>query len=171
MTNSIWIPQLAQIVHKTLKDKNKKIVFVESCSGGNVAGNLVTHCPGLSQYLHGSYVVYNINSKCDWLGANHDYLEKYTCESQECANELAVLASEKNNMDAIAVVGNIEPCTENGSLIFLAYAKPISDPNCEHHERDYALAKEQEVKLTSNNRVQAMNEIIIATYMFTRSVI
>lgn len=159
MTNSNLIPQLARIVHKTLRDKNNKIVFVESCSGGNVAGNLVTHCPGISKYLHGSYVVYNINAKCDWLGANFDYLEKYTCESQECANELALLASEKNNMDAIAVVGNIEPCTQNGSLIFLA------------HARGGLGGKNEEFHLTSTNRAEAMNEIIIATYIFTLSVI
>jgi PncC family amidohydrolase len=157
MINQNWIALNAQIVHKILKEKNKKVVFVESCTGGNVAGNLVTHCQGISKHLQGSFVVYNIDAKSQWLGANREYLEKYTCESDECAQELALLAAKLNDMDAIAVVGHLEPRPfhdTKGSRIFISHATP--DGICEN----------KFIKLYSTNRQAAMQEAVISTYLF-----
>lgn len=159
MINPNWIILQSQIVHKILREKNKKLVLVESCTGGNVAGSLVVNCPGISKYLHGSHVVYCLEAKCNWLGVPKDYLEKYTCESEECANELAIMAGKKDKMDAIAVVGHLNTNEQNGSTIFVSHANESGLCECKH------------IKLHSKDRHNAMNEAVISTLMYTAAVL
>ena len=71
-----------------LKEKNLKIAFAESCTGG-LASKLMTDISGASDYTTTNLVTYSDQAKQDLLGVNTATLEKYGAVSEECAKEMA----------------------------------------------------------------------------------
>lgn len=75
-----------EIVRK-LKEKNKTIAFMESCTGGYLASE-ITNISGASDVLKVSAVTYSNEYKVK-LGVNKEVIEKYTVYSQETSKEMA----------------------------------------------------------------------------------
>lgn len=75
-----------EIVRK-LKEKNKTIAFMESCTGGYLASE-ITNISGASDVLKVSAVTYSNEYKIKF-GVNKDVIEKYTVYSQETSKEMA----------------------------------------------------------------------------------
>lgn len=106
------IEELSQIVKRIVNNPHINLIFAESCTGGNVCGSLVRHCPGISSNVLGSYVVYTREAKQRWLNLNEGETED--CESKTCCAALArnVLKEGRKfttNIIALAVVGDLDP--------------------------------------------------------------
>jgi nicotinamide-nucleotide amidase len=111
--------RLAQI----LKSKNLKIVFAESCTGGLISATL-TQIPGISSYHCGSAVVYQVETKAEWLGISRDLLDDPGPVSSEVAIEMVkgVLLKTPQADVAASVTGHLGPnAPENQEgLIYVA---------------------------------------------------
>lgn len=70
-----------------LKEKNKTISTMESCTGGGVA-NAITNIEGASEVLKFSAVTYSNEYKIK-MGVNKDIIDKYSVYSMETAIEMA----------------------------------------------------------------------------------
>ena len=92
-----------------LKDRDLKVVFAESCTGGLVSATLA-QVSGISNYLCGSAVTYRPAAKQRWLGVPSDTIDEHSCESQQVADEM-VLGALKTTPEAdwaASVVGHCE---------------------------------------------------------------
>lgn len=78
---------LSEKIVKFLKENNKTISFMESCTGGYLA-NEITNVSGASNVLKVSLVTYSNEYKIKF-GVTKKTIEKYTVYSKETAKEMA----------------------------------------------------------------------------------
>ena len=91
---------------KLLKEKNKTISTMESCTGGGIA-NAITNIEGASEILKFSAVTYSNEFKIK-LGVSNDIIKEYTVYSKETANEMSKNISLFTNSDyGVGVTGQI----------------------------------------------------------------
>lgn len=118
---SVEAKRLARILEK----RNLKIVFAESCTGGLVSATL-TQIPGISSYHCGSAVVYQVETKAEWLGISRDLLDDPGPVSREVAIEMVTGVLEKTPQADVAasVTGHLGPDAPNeqDGLIYVAVA-------------------------------------------------
>lgn len=145
---------LASEIFLKLKASNEKIMFVESCTGGNAAGSLVTNCPGVSEFFYGSQVVYTAATKAKWLNIFPDTLTHCGTESPKCADLLASHAAARNNVKAFSVVGHLN----DNSFIYTSFAKPNIIP--------VTTVSAKRFDLVSDNRFDRMQEAVRLFYKF-----
>ncbi len=111
MINSI--SKTAKEVVSKLKEKNLKISFAESCTGGLLAANL-TSVSGCSSVLSESYVTYSEEAKMKLLGANKQTLEKFSVVSEQVAKEMAFGLKKLSKSDInISVTGVAGPNSDS----------------------------------------------------------
>jgi nicotinamide-nucleotide amidase len=79
---------LEKILFDLLKKESLKIAVAESCTGGNIAANIVS-LSGASSVFKGSTVTYAIESKQKVLGVLQETLDKHTDVSKETATEMS----------------------------------------------------------------------------------
>lgn len=72
---------------KILKENNKTISTMESCTGGALC-NEITNIPGASEVLHFSAVTYSNEYKIK-MGVSSEVIREYTVYSMETANEMS----------------------------------------------------------------------------------
>ena len=113
-----------------LAEKQLRIVFAESCTGGLVS-NALTRIAGISQWLCGSAVVYRIETKAEWLGIGRDVLEKPGPVSRVVASLMAenVLAKTPEADVAASVTGHLgpnAPARQDG-LIYVGLSRRIGE--------------------------------------------
>lgn len=77
---------------KILKDSNKTVSTMESCTGGAIA-NAITNVPGASSVLNFSVVTYSNDFKIK-MGVPPEIIESYTVYSVETARAMAKSVSE-----------------------------------------------------------------------------
>ena len=77
---------------KILKDSNKTVSTMESCTGGAIA-NAITNVPGASSVLNFSVVTYSNDFKIK-MGVPPEIIEPYTVYSVETASAMAKSVSE-----------------------------------------------------------------------------
>lgn len=99
-----------------LREKNLKIAFAESCTGGKLASNFVEN-PFASEALLASLVTYSEEAKMKVLKVKDQTLKAYTAVSEETAREM--LAGLKNIFDADLFA------------VTTGYASPTNDPATE----------------------------------------
>lgn len=101
---------LSEMIQRSLKELKEKVVFAESCTGGEIVSTLAK-LPGISENLCGSFVSYRALSKQKWLGVDCRTIDKYTTESEEVAREMAAGALRKTPEAswALAIVGHFGP--------------------------------------------------------------
>lgn len=71
-----------------LKEKNMKISFAESCTGGLLASTFI-NAPGASDVIEESYVTYSEKAKQKILGVKEETLKQFSVYSKEVALEMA----------------------------------------------------------------------------------
>lgn len=114
---------IEELVFQTLKDQNKTITVVESCTGGYIS-NLVTNISGSSAVYKGGWNVYTDEFKTSQLQIEHELLNTYSAVSEECAKSLLSLALTKTQADyGIAVVGYLEKFGEYKPHAYIAYGQ------------------------------------------------
>ena len=108
-----------------LKERDLQIVLAESCTAGLVAATL-GGIPGVSAFLCGSSVVYQSDTKSQWLGIPRSLLENPGPVSKEVAMEMAkrALAKTPKADVAVSVTGHLGPDAPKAQdgLIFAAVA-------------------------------------------------
>ena len=96
---------MKQIVDK-LKEKNKTISTMESCTGGGVA-NSITNIEGASEVLRFSAVTYSNEYKIK-MGVSSDIIDKYSVYSIQTAREMSKNISEFSNSNyGIGITGKL----------------------------------------------------------------
>jgi len=96
-------------VVEQLISKNISITTAESCTGGLIASEIVSHS-GVSSIYSGSVVTYSNEMKVRLLGVKEKTLKKFGAVSVECVKEMCFGASELFDTDiAIAVSGVAGP--------------------------------------------------------------
>jgi len=98
---------------RALLKVRESIVLTESCTAGLIASSLA-RTPGASKILSGSFVVYQTESKKNWLGIGNDALRRAPDGvSDEIAGSLAVAALEQTPQAKIsaAITGRLGPST------------------------------------------------------------
>ena len=96
---------MKMIVDK-LKEKNKTISTMESCTGGGVA-NAITNIEGASEVLRFSAVTYSNEYKIK-MGVSSDIIDKYSVYSKETAREMSKNISLFSNSNyGIGITGKL----------------------------------------------------------------
>lgn len=89
-----------------LKEKNKTVSTMESCTGGGIA-NAITNIEGASEILKFSAVTYSNEFKIK-MGVDEKIIEKYTVYSIETANEMSKsIANYTNSSYGVGVTGQL----------------------------------------------------------------
>jgi PncC family amidohydrolase len=79
---------LEEKIAKILPERDQKVAFAESCTGGLI-GHRITNLPGSSEYYLGSITAYAYEAKVHWLDVSWDTLEAYGAVSREVVLEMA----------------------------------------------------------------------------------
>ena len=99
------------LVH-LLKERNLKVTFAESLTGGLIASELVS-VSGASEVFGYGFVTYSDEAKQRILGVSKDILENQGAVSSECAAAMAAGARKKSGADiAVSVTGFAGPAAE-----------------------------------------------------------
>ena len=99
---------LEQKIVDLLKEKNMKVSFAESCTGGLLVATLI-NASGASKALDESYVTYSEEAKEKILGVKKSTLDKFTVYSKEVALEMAEGLKKITNADfCVSVTGIAE---------------------------------------------------------------
>ncbi|NLX61765.1 MAG: competence/damage-inducible protein A [Tissierellia bacterium] len=117
---------IEEVVFKLLKEKNFKIAFAESCTGGLIASKF-TKIPGVSEVFDRGIVTYSNVSKIEELNVRKSTIKKHGAVSKKVAMEMAKGLLEKSNVDiALSITGLAGPSTGSENkpvgLIFIGIA-------------------------------------------------
>lgn len=93
--------ELEQLVHEELKASGRRLVLVESCTGGLVAKRL-TEIAGSSESFWGSFVSYQVDAKAKMLGVKLESPEHAV--SRDASRWLAQAALQKSGCEFVAVI-------------------------------------------------------------------
>lgn len=100
---------MAEAVLEKLVSRGETVTFAESCTGGLLAGEMVS-CAGASAALKQSVVTYANEAKERILGVKPETLENFGAVSEECAREMALGALNASGADwAVSVTGIAGP--------------------------------------------------------------
>ena len=101
---------LAAELQRELQRTGHRIVFAESCTAGLIAATL-GRIPGISEWLAGSAVVYQLTTKTAWLNIDAALLDKPGPVSQVVSEQMAagVLELTPHATIAASVTGHLGP--------------------------------------------------------------
>ncbi len=101
---------LAADLQQLLKASGHRIAFAESCTAGLIAATL-GRIPGISEWLAGSAVVYQVETKAAWLKVERDILKDPGPVSKVVSQQMAtgVLGITEHATVAASVTGHLGP--------------------------------------------------------------
>jgi nicotinamide-nucleotide amidase len=116
----------ARRLTKELARSGGQLVLAESCTGGLAAATLA-QTPGISKHLCGSAVVYQSETKAQWLKISKTLLKKQGAESLRVTELMARQILEQTRQATIsgAITGDLGPLSsqpEKVGVIFVACA-------------------------------------------------
>lgn len=79
---------LSEVVGKILRQRNKTVGTVESCTGGGLS-NAIISLPGSSGYFQGSFVTYSNELKQKLAGVKPETLARFGAVSEETVREMS----------------------------------------------------------------------------------
>lgn len=101
-----------KLVVDRLKNNNKTIASMESCTGGGFV-NEITNVEGASEVLKFSAVTYSNEYKIK-MGVDKDIIDKYSVYSIECAKNMSKSISDFTNSDyGVGITGKINKVDKN----------------------------------------------------------
>ena len=102
---------MKRVVEK-LKENNKTISLMESCTGGGVA-NAITNIEGASDVIKFSAVTYSNEYKIK-MGVSKDVIDKYSVYSIQTANEMSYnIAKFANSNLGVGITGKLNRVDKN----------------------------------------------------------
>jgi len=139
----------AERVVAQLRARKVRLVLAESCTGG-LAAALLARIPGVSEFLCGSAVVYQVETKARWLRVSRRLLRDPGPVSCEVATAMATgaLQATPHADIAAAVTGHLGPGAppEQDGLVFVAFASRGSG------EQPRVAVKKLELSLEAGDR-------------------
>jgi nicotinamide-nucleotide amidase len=112
ISSSIWhigAETIEEVIIQKAKEKNLKIGFAESCTGGLLASR-ITDMPGSSSIFWGSIISYSNEVKINCLDVKEKTLREFGAVSKETAFEMAIGARQKLSVDiAVSTTGIAGP--------------------------------------------------------------
>ena len=101
-----------KLVVDRLKNNNKTIASMESCTGGGFV-NEITNIEGASEVLKFSAVTYSNEYKIK-MGVDKDIIDKYSVYSIECAKNMSKSISDFTDSDyGVGITGKINKVDKN----------------------------------------------------------
>ncbi len=102
----------AKYLVEKLKENNKTISTMESCTGGGVA-NAITNIEGASDIIKFSAVTYSNEYKIK-MGVSKDIIDKYSVYSIQTANEMSYnIAKFANSNLGVGITGKLNKVDKN----------------------------------------------------------
>lgn len=145
--------KLDEIV-KMLKEKNKYVSTMESCTGGGLV-NAITNIPGASEILKFSAVTYSNEFKIK-MGVSKETIDTYSVYSMETAIDMSKKISEFTNSNyGIGITGKLNRADINNlagddnMVYFSIYNK---DTNTNYNDS---------IRVSKSSREENKDEIII----------
>jgi PncC family amidohydrolase len=124
--NDLELTALAGRVYQELRARNLRLVLAESCTGG-LAAALLARIPGVSEFLCGSAVVYQVETKARWLRVSRRLLRQHRAVSAEVASAMVAgaLAQTPHADISAAVTGHLGPGAPpaQDGLVFVAFTR------------------------------------------------
>ena len=143
---------MKQIVDK-LKEKNKTISTMESCTGGGIA-NAITNIAGVSEAFKYGAVTYSNEYKIK-MGVSSDIIDKYSVYSIETAREMSKNISSFSNSDyGVGITGKLNYIDKNNKY-GLDNGVYISI-----YDRENNLYYDYDIMVTSDKRVKNKEMVI-----------
>ena len=147
---------MKRVVEK-LKENNKTISTMESCTGGGVA-NAITNIEGASDVIKFSAVTYSNEYKIK-MGVSKDIIDKYSVYSSQTADEMSYnIAKFANSNYGVGITGKLNRVDKNN---------PFGDDNVVFisiYDKDNNKYYESKVDATKKSRKEnkelVINEII-----------
>ena len=142
--------EVAQRLTDRCLERNVRIVFAESCTGGLVAA-AVTALPGSSRVVDRGFVLYSYESKEQELGIPKALSEQYGAVSEQVAIAMAEAALRRANGHAqlsIAVTGVAGPDespAKPAGLVHVAVAW-LGHGNTMHEKHEFGALGRQQVR-------------------------
>lgn len=105
----------AASLFQSLITAQQNLVLAESCTGGLIAATLA-RLPGISGYLAGSFVVYQIDSKVRWLGVSPELIQAENVVSEQVAVSMAkgALTCTPHASVSLGITGHLGPGAPTG---------------------------------------------------------
>lgn len=153
--------KLVKRILDELLGKGHKLVFAESCTAGNVSAEFAK-ITGASNCLCGSFVTYRPKMKRRILGVKAKTIKKYTTESPQVVEEMAIGALEASGANwSAAVVGHFGPGAppEKDGKIWVAIAKRVrASGKKSKNKPDKLKCKSIELPLEQRTRIARCKE-------------
>ena len=104
------LDSVASQLHVVLRQTGHRIVLAESCTAGLVAASLA-RLPGISEFLTGSAVVYQLETKHEWLQVDRQSLDDPGPVSRMVSEQMAtgVLRTTPHATLGLSVTGHLGP--------------------------------------------------------------
>lgn len=147
---------MKRVVEK-LKENNKTISLMESCTGGGVA-NAITNIEGASDVIKFSAVTYSNEYKIK-MGVSKDVIDKYSVYSIQTANEMSYNISKFANSNlGVGITGKLNRVDKNNlfgedNVVFIS----IYDKDNDKYYTSEVMATKGSRK---ENKELVINEII-----------
>ena len=147
---------MKRVVEK-LKENNKTISLMESCTGGGVA-NAITNIEGASDVIKFSTVTYSNEYKIK-MGVSKDVIDKYSVYSIQTANEMSYnIAKFANSNLGVGITGKLNRVDKNNpygedNVVFIS----IYDKDNDKYYNSKVMATKGSRK---ENKELVINEII-----------
>lgn len=104
-----------------LKEKNLKISFAESMTGG-LLSHLITKHNGASKIFNGSIICYSDEVKINLLNVSPSTIKKYSVVSYEVANEMVLGLKKLIESDIyVSITGNAGPSLQDNTNKYICY--------------------------------------------------
>jgi nicotinamide-nucleotide amidase len=154
---------LATVVIKILKEKNKTMGTAESCTGGYIA-HLITSNPGSSVGYKGSIISYANDVKENILGVTDKTLRTVGAVSEETVIQMVNGAIEKLNVDfAIATSGIMGP--DGGTdekPVGTVWIAAGNKGKVETAKLAFRFDRERNIEMTSHTALNFLRKFILA---------
>jgi len=154
---------LATVVTKILKEKNKTIGTAESCTGGYIA-HLITSNPGSSVGYKGSVISYANDVKERVLGVTDKTLRTVGAVSEETVIQMVKGAIEKLNVDfAVATSGIMGP--DGGTdekPVGTVWIAAGNKGKVETAKLAFRFDRERNIEMTSHTALNFLRKFILA---------
>lgn len=147
---------MKRVVEK-LKENNKTISLMESCTGGGVA-NAITNIEGASDVIKFSAITYSNEYKIK-MGVSKDVIDKYSVYSIQTANEMSYNISKFANSNlGVGITGKLNRVDKNNpfgedNVVFIS----IYDKDNDKYYTSEVMATKGSRK---ENKELVINEII-----------
>ena len=127
---NVFCDDLTDELYAQLQRYKLRIVFAESCTAGLIAASLA-RIPGISEWLAGSAVVYQVDTKSCWLGVSRNMLARHGAVSEPVSQEMAagVLRKTPHADIAVSVTGHLGPNapSDQDGIVWVTFARRTQD--------------------------------------------